>query len=93
MEKKGSVVAVSVVLSGAIIGWNFYYFQEALSALVLFALVFLPLLALAFGLAMAEAARERGMAWVETRAKPLAGSARRLTRSGRQWLRHHRPAA
>jgi hypothetical protein len=92
MDRKSAVVA-GVVLAGAILGRYFYYFQEALSALLLFALIFLPLLLLAFVLALAGRAGERAIAWLEARLRTLRPATRRLIHSRWHRAAHHRHPA
>jgi hypothetical protein len=81
-----AVFLAGAILSGAFAGWNSYYFEELFSALLLFALVALPLLALAFTLAVAEAGAERGMPWAKARTGELAASLRCLAQTSRQRL-------
>jgi len=69
-------MVAGTVLEGAFAGWNSYYLEELFSALLLFALVALPLLALAFSLAMVEAGAERGMPWAKARSGELAAPLR-----------------
>jgi hypothetical protein len=88
-----AVMVAGTVLAGAFAGGNSYYCEELLSALVLFALVALPLLALAFSLAMVEAGAERGMPWAKARSGELAASLRCLAQAGRQRLLLYRHAA
>lgn len=57
-----AITVVGTVLAGAFAGGNSYYLEELFSALLLFSLVVLPLLALAFSLAVVEAGVEHGMA-------------------------------
>jgi hypothetical protein len=79
-----AVIIAGTVLAGAFAGGNSYYLEEQFSALVLFALVALPLLTLAFCLAVVGAGAERGMAWAKARSVELAASLRRLTQASRQ---------
>ena len=81
-----AITVAGAVLAGAFAGWNSYYLEELFSGLLLFALVALPLLGLAFSLAMVEAGAGRGMPWVKTRAGELAASLRSLAEASRQRL-------
>jgi hypothetical protein len=88
-----AIIIAGTVLAGAFAGGNSYYIEEQFSALVLFALVALPLLALAFSLAMVGAGAERGKPWAKARSVELAASLRRLAQAGRQRLLLYRHAA
>lgn len=58
-NKRGALLG-GAIAGGALIGFNYFYFEEMLAALVLFAVVWLPLLAVAFLLAAFERAGEIG---------------------------------
>ena len=81
-----AVTVAGTVLAGAFAGGNSYYLEELFSAVLLFALVALPLLVLAFSLAMVKAGAERGMAWAKTRATELAASLPEAAQASQQRL-------
>ena len=63
-NRRGLALA-SAILGSALAGWHFYFFEQLLAALALFAMVVVPILAVAFVLVLAEEAGERGIARIE----------------------------
>lgn len=60
---RGGALAAGIAGS-AVVGWNYYLFENLLAAFLLFSLVYVPLLMLALVLALAGLAGERGVAWM-----------------------------
>lgn len=83
MNKTGLLVA-GTVLTGAFVGSHFFYFEEMFSALLIFAVIALPLLVLAFAFALLEAGSERAMTWTEARTEASVVSLRHLVQQSRQ---------
>jgi hypothetical protein len=88
-----AAILAGTVLAGAFAGGNSYYLEEQFSALVLFALVALPLLALSFCLAVVGAGAERGMPWAKARSVELASWPWCLAQASRQHPFLYRHAA
>lgn len=61
---RGAALAGGIV-AGLVAAWNYYYFEQVFAALLLFSIVFLPILISAFVLALAFQAGEKG--WVQAK--------------------------
>jgi len=75
-NKRGAWLG-GVVAGGALVGFNYFYFEEMLAALVLFIAVWLPLLLAAFLLATFELAGEVGFLRLTEAVSVLPRAARR----------------
>jgi hypothetical protein len=88
-----AAIIAGTVLAGAFAGGNSYYLEELFSALLLFALVALPLLALVFCLVMVEAGAESRIPWAKARSLELTAWLRCLAQARGQHLFLYRHAA
>jgi hypothetical protein len=75
-NKRGAWLGGAVVV-GALVGFNYFYFEEMLAALVIFIAVWLPLLLAAFLLATLELAGEASILRLSEAAGALPRVARR----------------
>ncbi|MDE3136056.1 MAG: hypothetical protein KGL59_05755 [Acidobacteriota bacterium] len=81
-NKRGAWLG-GAVAGGALIGFNYFYFEEMLAALVLFIAVWLPLLLAAFLLATFELAGESSFVRLSQAVDSLKREARRLVAMAR----------
>lgn len=75
-NKRGALLG-GAIAGGVLVGFNYFYFEEMLAALVLFTVVWLPLLIVAFLLAVFERAGEIGYLRSSEKLGLLHGAARR----------------
>lgn len=76
-NKRGALLG-GLIAGAAIVGFNYFYFEQMLGALGLFAVAWIALLAAVFALVLAERAVEWGFARLAEVLEPVPGAIRHL---------------